>query len=64
VRSSLVSVTEPPLIQEYPPFVTSQADRERWDYSKGVAEAYFGDLGDEAVWGAIRAIFNSDMPTQ
>lgn len=51
------------VIQEYPPFVSTAEARERWDLCRGIAEELFGDLGAEAVWGATRAIFSSDIPT-
>lgn len=51
------------VIQEYPPFVTTAEDRDRWDASLGLAEELFGDLGETMVWGSARAIFNSDIPT-
>lgn len=49
--------------QPYPPFVTSAEDRERWDFSQGIAEELFADLGAEQVWSATRAIYSSDLPT-
>lgn len=50
-------------VQEYPPFVESDEDRERWDLSLAVAHDLFEDLGPAATWGAARAIFSSDVPT-
>lgn len=51
------------LVQEYPPFVTTPEARERWDFSKAIAEDLFGDLGEEAVWGATRVIYSSELAT-
>lgn len=51
------------MIQEYPPYVTTEQERQRWDYAKGIAEQTFGDMGKEMVWGATRAIYDSDIPT-
>jgi len=51
------------VIQKYPPFVTSAEDRERWDRATDLAQAIFGDDGEAAVWGATRALYNSDIPT-
>jgi hypothetical protein len=56
-------MSEEVLIQQYPPFVVSVDQRERWDAAKGIAEAIMGDAGDEAVWGATRAIYFSPAPT-
>jgi hypothetical protein len=46
------------VIQQYPPYVTTPEDRERWDNAKGIAEALFGDQGEGAVWSATRAIYS------
>lgn len=48
---------------QYPPFVTSAADRERWDLAVGIAEETFGDDGPAATWSAARVIFSSPIPT-
>lgn len=51
------------MIQEYPPFVSTAEEKQRWDNAKGVAEELFGDQGAEQVWSATRAIYNDDSLT-
>lgn len=51
------------VIQEYPPFVATAEERERWDAAKAIAEEVFGDLGTAMVWGATRALYDSEIPT-
>ena len=50
---------------EYPPYVTTPAERHRWDMARQaalrVAEDIEGD--DTTVWLATRSLYNSDIPT-
>jgi hypothetical protein len=49
------------------PYVQSLEDKSRWDVREDLAEAMFADLepGERRaqVWSAIRAFYQSDMPT-
>jgi len=47
----------------YPPYVVTEAERERWDLSEGIARLIFDDAGEAQVWQATRSIFRSDFPT-
>lgn len=51
---------EADVIQEYPPFVSTPEERQRWDNAKGIAEELFGDQGAGAVWSATRAIYSDE----
>lgn len=48
--------------REYPSYVVTPDERERWDASKALAELIYDDLPDQA-WAATRAIYGSDTPT-
>lgn len=51
------------LRQDYPPFVTTEQARERWDLAAGIAREVFGDMGESMVWSATRILYNGDIPT-
>ena len=51
------------VIQEYPPFIVTDEEKERWDAAAGIANELFGDQGEAQVWASTRAIYNSDIPT-
>ena len=58
---------EVPLSARYPPYVRSEADRERWDLVGKIAEAYVAAFEDHPdphfVWYAQRQWYFSDIPT-
>jgi hypothetical protein len=49
----------------YPPYVTTEADRRRWDLSEQAARRVAANIGgDEAtIWLATRSLYRSDIPT-
>ena len=49
---------------EYPPYVVSDDERERWDLSLGIATELFGDVGPDHVWMATRSIYRGPIPTR
>jgi len=48
----------------YPPYVTTAAERERWDLAEGIARQMFGDASPYDVWMAARAIYQGPIPTR
>lgn len=50
--------------EELPPYVQTPADRERWDYARGIAVAIFGPDDTANVWQATRSIYQNGPPTQ
>jgi hypothetical protein len=48
---------------EYPPYVVTADDKDRWDAAKGIADELFGDQGLGAVWSATRAIYGGPIPS-
>jgi hypothetical protein len=56
-------VTEVPKAESYPPYITTDAERARWDVSAAIADQLFGDLGPEHAWMATRAIYRDGAPT-
>lgn len=42
---------------EYPDYVVTPENRERWDNAASAAEELFGDQGAAQVWSATRAIY-------
>lgn len=51
----------------YPPFVTNQEQRRRWDLCAKMAENMYADLEESLrrthVWSTTRALYSSDIPT-
>jgi hypothetical protein len=49
----------------YPPYVSTESDRRRWDLCAAIATDLFGGVtGSSAdVWAATRALYRSDIPT-
>jgi hypothetical protein len=56
-----------PLSLRYPPYVTTEAQRERFDLSKAIAqrqvELYDDDPNPLYVWLTTRWLYHSDIPT-
>lgn len=50
--------------KQYPPYVTTAAERERWDLAEGIARQMFGDAGPDHVWMATRSIYQGPIPTR
>ena len=50
---------------EYPPFVVTEQQKDRWDKAQVAAEAVVEQTGGnaETVWLATRSLYNSDIPT-
>ncbi len=49
---------------EYPPYVVSEEERQRWDLAHGIATELFGDVGPDHVWMAARSIYQGPIPTR
>lgn len=47
----------------YPPYISTEDERKRWDLAEGIARLIFDDAGETQVWQATRSIFRSDIPT-
>lgn len=57
---------EVPRSEFYPPYVTTESDKERWDICAELARVGFEGLDDAdegAVWLATRRFYHSDAPT-
>lgn len=48
--------------RHYPPYVTTEAERERWDLAVGIAVELFGGVGPDHVWMATRSIYRGSIP--
>jgi hypothetical protein len=48
----------------YPPYVTTAAERERWNLAEGLARRMFGDGSPYDVGHATRSIYRSEIPTR
>ena len=63
-RSAEPEAPEPSL--QYPPYVTSETDRLRWDLARSIAEALFADeagTDPAAILFATRSIYRSPIET-
>jgi len=49
---------------DYPPYVVSYEERERWDLAVGIATQIFADIGPDHVWLAARSIYHGPIPTR
>lgn len=49
--------------EELPPYVQTDADRERWDLARGIAIELFGADDAANVWQATRSIYQNGPPT-
>ena len=48
----------------YPPYVTTQAERKRWDVSEALARELFGDVSEAQVWQATRSLYHGPIKTE
>lgn len=63
--SSAKPRTATELGEEYPPYVTSDEERQRWDVCREIAGATMDGVADEKtqVWQMTRSLYQSDTPT-
>lgn len=54
----------PPKQENYPPYVTTDEERKRWDYCVAIAENMFEGDDPANAWMAARSIYNSDIPLE
>jgi hypothetical protein len=45
--------------EEYPPYVKSESERQRWDTARAVADQIMGDAGPEQVWQMTRSLYQN-----
>ena len=52
-----------PADDEFPLYVTDEADRHRFRLALGIATVIFEGDGKAHVWAAARVLYRADMPT-
>lgn len=55
--------SEVPQAEHYPPYITNDEERRRWDVALAIARQLFGDVDEASVWMATRSIYKGDIPT-
>jgi hypothetical protein len=61
-----MSERRPERAEPEPPYVTSAAERRRWDLAQAIARALFEDeagTDPAAIWMATRAVYRSRIKT-
>lgn len=61
--SEQAEMPEPPRAEIYPPYVSGEEQRRRWDLAAAIARRLFGEAGEAQVWMATRSIYRSEIET-